>query len=58
MYSALGGMNARVCRIRNTAELSEMWISESLIEEARKDGSVTVEENPRTLPYDAAGNLL
>ncbi len=58
MYSALGGMDARVCRIRNTAELSEMWISESLIEEVRKDGSVTVEENPRTLPYDAAGNLL
>ena len=57
MYSALAGTRARVCRIRNTAELGEMWISEALIAEARRDPAVSVEEGPRELPYDDAGNL-
>jgi hypothetical protein len=57
MYSALRGAHARVCRIRNTAELAEMWVSESLLEEVREDPAITVEEGPRELPYDSAGNL-
>jgi hypothetical protein len=57
LYSALADRFPRICRIRNTAELGEMWISESLLEEVRRDGSITVEELPRDLAFDADGNL-
>lgn len=57
MYSALADRGARVCRIQNTADLAEMWISESLLDEARKDSTITVTEQPHEFPYDASGNL-
>jgi hypothetical protein len=56
-YSALAGREPRICRIKNTGELAEMWISEPLVDEARKDSAITVEAGPAELPYDEAGNL-
>jgi hypothetical protein len=58
MYSALandGG--ARVGRIRNTAMLEEMWISEALVEEARRNLNLSMESDPAALAYNESDNL-
>ncbi len=57
MYSSLAKDTPRVCRIRSTARLDEMWISEALTEQARIDPKITIEEEPRTLEFNSAGNL-
>jgi len=51
-YSALPEDGGRICRVRNTASLDEMWISESLVEEARKQPDIAILEPPRAMPYD------
>lgn len=56
LYSALAAANPRVCRIRDTARLDELWISEALLPDAAARG-LTVESPPEPLPYNAAGNL-
>ena len=38
--------------IKNTANLEQFWISESLKEEARKVKGLTVEEEFRTLRFE------
>jgi len=55
LYTSLASGAPRVCRIRNTGRLDEMWISEALLEEARRDSSITVE--PGEMRFDAHGNL-
>jgi Domain of unknown function (DUF362) len=55
LHSALPKPPARVCRIRNTASLEEMWVSGPLLKEM--DGGVLVQESPREMPYDGNGNL-
>jgi hypothetical protein len=57
-YSSLPQDGGRVCRIRSTASLDEMWISEALVEEARKQADIAILEQPRAMPYDDAGNVL
>lgn len=57
MYSALADGDARVCRIKSTVEMAEMWISEALIAEARRDASINIESEPQELPFNSAGNL-
>lgn len=57
LYSALAGAAPRVCRIKSTAMLDEMWISEALLSDIRENASISVEESPREFPFDAAGNL-
>ena len=57
LYSSLANGAPRVCRIKNTGLLDTMWISEALIDEARKDSAITVEAGPSEMPYDQAGNL-
>jgi hypothetical protein len=57
LYSALVDGRARVCRIRSTASLSEMWVSEALLDEIQGAADITVEEEPRDLPFNSAGNL-
>ena len=44
--------NGRVVWIKNTANLEQFWISESLKEEARKVKGLTVEEEFRTLRFE------
>jgi hypothetical protein len=57
LYSAIADQAARVCRIKNTAALEEMWVSEALLEEVRKNPHLRVEEATAPLPFDGAGNL-
>ena len=48
----------RMAVIRNTLELEEMLISEGLVEEARANPSVVIEEEVGPLCFDAEGRLL
>ncbi|MDI7276554.1 MAG: lactate racemase domain-containing protein [Anaerolineae bacterium] len=48
----------RMAVIRNTLELEEMLISEGLVEEARANPSLVVEEAVGALQFDAEGRLL
>ena len=57
LYSAVADGPARVCRIRSTLHLDEMWCSEALLAEARRDSAITVEDAPAALAFNASGNL-
>jgi hypothetical protein len=57
LYSALAGGLPRVCRIRSTARLDQMWISQALIDEARGRDGISVDSAPEPLPFNGAGNL-
>jgi hypothetical protein len=43
--------------IPNTLEVSELWASAPLVEEARTNPHLEVSGEVRALPFDAAGNL-
>lgn len=43
--------------IPNTLEVSELWVSAPLAEQARKNPDVEVVGSPRPIPFDAAGNI-
>jgi hypothetical protein len=55
LYSSLAD-NPRVCRIQNTALLNDLWISESLREEAENAGLELV-DSAREVEFDSTGNL-
>jgi hypothetical protein len=56
--ASLAGDQPRVCRIKNTEELGELWVSEALLEEVTTAPRLEVLEPPAPLPFDPAGNLL
>jgi hypothetical protein len=58
LHSSLAGPRARICRIRSTADLGQLWCSEALLDEVRRSPSLQLEEPPAPWPYDAGGNLL
>jgi hypothetical protein len=47
----------RLALIPNTLELTELWISAPLVEEAKKGADMQLTEGARPLPFDASGNL-
>lgn len=49
--------NARVVRIKNTLEVGEIMVSESLIDEVRAHPRLEIIGEPLTLSFDDAGNL-
>jgi hypothetical protein len=57
MYSALAGAAPRVCRIRSTAHLDEIHVSEGLLKEVESNSDLTVIAPPQPLAYNPAGNL-
>jgi hypothetical protein len=57
LFSSLASGRPRVCRIRSTARLDEFRVSEALLEEVASNDSLSVEEEPREVEFDAAGNL-
>lgn len=57
LFSSLAPQRPRVCRIRNTASLDEMWLSASLLNEAERSSKLTVDGPLSPLEFDAAGNL-
>ncbi len=47
---------ARVCWIKNTDELGELWVSEALLPEVRQNPQLEPLGEPGPWPFDAAGN--
>ncbi len=50
--------NPRIVRIRNTAELEEIWISEALLGEARANPQLTVKGEPEYMRFAEDGSLV
>jgi hypothetical protein len=57
VYSSLARGEARVCRIRSTALLQELWVSEALLPEARRHSGLSVESIAEPVRYNPSGNL-
>jgi hypothetical protein len=58
MTAGVSPQNARLVRIRNTLKLRQMWVSDTLLEEARDDERLRVLEDPRPMNFDTDGSLL
>jgi hypothetical protein len=58
LYSALAKDKPRLCRIKSTARLDEMWISEPLLAEALAVPGTTLLEPPCPMQFDSGGNLI
>jgi len=58
LFSSLAGPDPRVCRIRNTAALDELWVSEALLPEVRRNPKLDVLAPPQPMPFDSAGNVI
>ena len=58
LFSSLAGPEPRVCRIRNTASLSRLWVSEALLSEVRANTRLTIESPPAPFAFDEQGNLI
>jgi len=58
LYSALAHEPPRVCRIRNTAELAHMWVSEGLLGDVRMNPKLTIASEVAPMAFDEAGDLL
>jgi hypothetical protein len=58
LYSALAKDKPRLCRIKSTARLDEMWISEPLLAEALAVPGTTLLEPACPMQFDTAGNLI
>ncbi|HSU26348.1 MAG TPA: hypothetical protein VLI65_10225, partial [Pyrinomonadaceae bacterium] len=57
LFSSLASDHPRVCRIKSTAELDEMWASEALLGDARGDERLSIEGSPEQLAFDQKGDL-
>jgi hypothetical protein len=57
LFSSLAGPDPRICRIKNTAHLDELWVSEALLNQAKQNSKLQVLEPPAPLPFNEAGNL-
>lgn len=47
----------RMVRIPNTLEIGEIWISESMLEDARKNPAIEILSDAQPMPFDENGNL-
>ena len=50
--------NIRMVRIPNTLEIGEILISESMMEDARKNPRIEVLSEPELMKFDGEGNLV
>jgi hypothetical protein len=56
LYSSLAA-DPKICRIRNTADLSEFWISESLFSEVARNPELEIIHPAREVRFDDNDNL-
>lgn len=47
----------KIVWIQNTSKLGEMWISQGLINEAKKNNAIRILDDRRSMQFDGAGNL-
>ncbi len=57
LFSSLAGQKPRVCRIKNTAVLDEVWASEALLDEVKASPKLQILSEPAPMPFNNAGNL-
>ena len=57
LFSSLAPEQPRVCRIRNTASLDQLWLSAPLLNEAERNSNLIVDGPLAPLEFDDAGNL-
>ena len=57
LFSSLAGTEPRVCRIRNTACLDELWVSEALLPEVEQHEKLSLIEKAAPVRFNAGGNL-
>ncbi len=57
LFSSLPSAAPRVCRIKNTARLDEIWVSEALLDDVKKNPKLNVLGGPEPMPFNSAGNL-
>src|SRR4051812_30285886 len=58
LFSSLAGSPERVCRIKNTAMLDEMWVPPPLLAEIERNPALHIVQPPSPMPFDENGNLL
>ena len=58
LFSSLAGSAPRLCRIRNTDALDEMWVSAALLDEVRQHPKLSLLAEAAPMKFDSAGNLL
>ena len=47
----------KFCVIPNTLEVTDLWVSAPVVEEAKKNANLVVVGEAHELPFDTAGNL-
>src|ERR1043165_3183395 len=57
LFSSLASANPRVCHIKNTAMLDEMWVSAALLDEVNQNPKLRVSPGIAPLQFDEKGNL-
>lgn len=57
LYSSLAIGNPRVCRIKDTAALDEMWVSEALLDDVAQNPKLSIIDPSAPMAFDSAGNL-
>src|SRR5438105_9394013 len=57
LHSALPAEAPRACRIRNTALLEELWVSEPVLKELRAQSDISITQEPEEVRFDKEGNL-
>jgi hypothetical protein len=57
LFSSLAGAVPRICRIKNTAMLDEVWASEALLQEAQANPNLEILQPPSPMQFDHAENL-
>jgi hypothetical protein len=57
LFSSLAGAAPRVCRIKNTALLDELWASEALLEEIEANPKLEILGPPSPMEFNSAQNL-
>jgi hypothetical protein len=57
LFSSLAGPYPRVCRIRNTAQLDEIYASEYLLDKVKANPDLEILAEPAPLPFNSHGDL-
>jgi hypothetical protein len=58
LFSSLAAPQPRVCRIKNTAMLDELWVSEALLDEVNQNSNLRLSPDFAPMQFDQKGNLL
>lgn len=58
LFSSLAGAAPRVCRIQNTARLDEVWASEALLEEIKRNPKLEILQSPSPVEFSSTQDLL